>query len=259
MAQLRSGPMSVGPIPATATAAAGTPDALMPGGGISKRPLHLIVMADCSGSMKGEKMQALNYALRSMLPHLVSWEISQLQAELFIRVLAFATVPQWHIGEPTPVADMSQRWRDLTYVPRGLTNMGPAFQEIARALRPDKLERRALRPAILLVTDGQPTDPPGGFELGLTTLMDTAAGRSSLRLAVAVGRDANSGPLNRFRSPDTPVLIAESIDDIVDRLVTASIAVSRMSEVGADRNALAQQLLEIDPDPRAAHPDDTIL
>jgi uncharacterized protein YegL len=259
VAQLRSGPLSAGPVSVAASAAVDTSEPLMPGGGISKRPLHLIVMADCSGSMKGEKMQALNYALRSMLPHLAAWEVSQLQAELFIRILAFATVPQWHIGEPTPVADMSQRWRDLTYVPRGLTNMGPAFQEIAQALKPDNLERRALRPAILLVTDGQPTDPPGGFELGLMTLMGRAAGRSALRLAVAVGRDANSGPLNRFRSPDTPVLIAESIDDIVDRLVTASIAVSRMSEAGADRNALAQQLLQVDPDPGAAHPDDTIL
>jgi len=259
MAQLRSSSLSIGPVPAVATAAAGKPEVIMPGGGISKRPLHMIVMADCSGSMKGEKMQALNYALRSMLPHLVLWETSQLQAELFIRVLAFATIPQWHIAEPTPVADMNLRWRDLTYVPRGFTNMGPAFQEIAEVLRPNKLERRALRPAILLVTDGQPTDPPGGFELGLATLMGTAAGRSSLRLAVAVGRDANSGPLNRFRSPDTPVLIAESIDDIVERLVAASIAVSRMSEVGADRNALAQQLLQADPDPGAAPPDDTIL
>jgi hypothetical protein len=36
----------------------------MPGGGVARRPLHFIVMADCSGSMKGEKMQALSYALR---------------------------------------------------------------------------------------------------------------------------------------------------------------------------------------------------
>src|SRR5208282_899522 len=38
-------------------------ETLMPGGGVARRPLHFIVMADCSGSMKGEKMQALNYAL----------------------------------------------------------------------------------------------------------------------------------------------------------------------------------------------------
>jgi uncharacterized protein YegL len=249
--QLRDGTLADGPVPATAAAVAAARETLMPGGGIAKRPLHFIVM--------GEKMQALNYALRSMLPHLVSWEDSQLQAELFIRVLAFATAPEWHIGDPTPVRDMSMQWRDLTYVRHGLTNMGPAFREIAEVLKPDRLERRALRPAILLVTDGRPTDPPGGFESGLATLTSTAAGRSALRMAVAVGRDANSGPLNRFRSPDTPVLVAESIDDIVDRLVTASIAVSRMSEVGADRNALAQQLLRSDLDPGAVLPDDTIL
>src|SRR5215469_1369099 len=79
-------------------------ESLMPGGGVARRPLHFIVLADCSGSMKGEKMQALNYALRSMLPHLVTWERDQLQAQLLIRILAFATVPHWHIGDPVPVA-----------------------------------------------------------------------------------------------------------------------------------------------------------
>jgi hypothetical protein len=54
--------------------------------------------------MKGEKMQALNYALRSMLPHLVTWERDQLQAQLLIRILKFATTPQWHISDPLPVA-----------------------------------------------------------------------------------------------------------------------------------------------------------
>ncbi len=41
-----------------------------------------------------------------------------------------------------------------------------------------------------------------------------------------------------------PVLVADSTDQIADRLVTASIALSRMSEVGADRDALAAQLLQ---------------
>ena len=232
---------------------------LMPGGGVARRPLHFIVMADCSGSMKGENMQALNYALRSMLPHLASWERDQLQAQLLIRVLAFATRPRWHVPGPTSVADLSAQWRDLEFAHQGLTNMGPAFRAIGEVLGPDQLERRALRPAILLITDGQPTDPPGGFELGLAALLGSAAGRSSLRLAVAVGRDANSAPLNRFRSPDAPVLVAESIDDIVDTLVTASIALSRMSEVGADRGALAQRLLQAGPDPAVGSPDDSIL
>src|SRR5215467_5205197 len=233
-------------------------ETLMPGGGVARRPLHFIVMADCSGSMKGEKMQALNYALRSMLPHLVDWERDQLQAHLLIRILAFASVPQWYVGEPVPVAELSARWRNLEYVPMGRTNMGPAFRAVADALRPDRLERRALRPAILLVTDGLPTDPPGGFEMGLDVLLGTVAGRSSLRLAVAIGRDASSEPLDRFRSPDAPILVADSTDDIVDRLVAASIAVSRMSEEGADREALAQTLMHPPTGP-APEPDDSIL
>lgn len=224
----------------------------MPGGGVARRPLHFIVMADCSGSMKGEKMQALNYSLRSMLPHLLAWETDQLQAQLLIRILAFASSPAWFVREPVPVAELSSHWRNLEYVPMGRTNMGPAFRAVAEMLSPERLERRALRPAILLVTDGLPTDPPGGFEQGLGALLRQVAGRSALRVAVTIGRDANSEPLDRFRSADVPVLVADSTDEIADRLVTASIAVSRMSEIGVDRGALANQLLSAVPAPESS-------
>jgi uncharacterized protein YegL len=222
-------------------------ETLMPGGGVARRPLHFIVIADCSGSMKGEKMQALNYALRSMLPHLVAWERDQLQAQLLMRILAFATVPRWHVRDPVPVTDLLASWRNLEYVHQGRTNMGSAFSVTAEVLGTDRLERRALRPAILLITDGLPTDPPGGFEAGLSALTSCPAGRSALRVAVAIGRDANSEPLNRFRSPEAPILVADRTDDIVERLVAASIAVSRMSEAGADREALAQTLMQPTP------------
>jgi hypothetical protein len=38
------------------------------------------------------------------------------------------------------------------------------------------------------------------------------------------------------------VLVADSSEDIADRLVAASLAVSRMSEAGADRGAVARRL-----------------
>jgi uncharacterized protein YegL len=234
-------------------------ETLMPGGGVARRPLHFIIMADCSGSMKGEKMQALNYALRSMLPHLVAWERDQVQAQLLVRILAFATVPQWHIRDPLPVAELMSGWRNLEYVHQGRTNMGPAFRVVAQMLGPDRLERRALRPAILLITDGLPTDPAGGFEAGLAALVSTPAGRSALRVAVAIGRDASSEPLNRFRSPDAPILVADSTDDIVERLVAASIALSRMSEEGADRQVLAQTLMQPAAGPGPGPDEDSIL
>ncbi|GAC1362970.1 MAG: hypothetical protein NVSMB32_04000 [Actinomycetota bacterium] len=218
---------------------------IMPGGGISRRPLHFIILADCSGSMwgeGGEKIQALNFAIADMLPHLAAWEESQELAHVLVRVLSFADVPVWHVPEPTPLAKL--RWKALARVRQGRTNMGPAFEAVAEVLGPGRLEKRALRPALLLITDGLPTDPPGRFEAGLEALMATAAGRSALRLAVAIGRDASSDALNRFiGDPAVPVLVADNTDQIAERLVAASLALSRMSEVGADRGAIANQLL----------------
>jgi uncharacterized protein YegL len=227
---------------------------IMPGGGISRRPLHVIVMADCSGSMKGENMQALNFAIADMLSHLAEWELDQERAEVLVRVLAFATTPSWHLAEPTPVGQV--RWTPLQSVDKGRTNLGPALQLVAEALGSSSLERRALRPAILLVTDGRPTDRPGQLEAGLASLGARTAGRSALRLAVAIGRNASSVELKRFiGDPTVPVLVAANTDEIASRLVAASIAVTRLSEAGADRGALVAQLLRREPGADAATPD----
>ncbi len=230
----------------------------MPGGGISRRPLHFIILADCSGGMKGEKIQALNFAIADMMPHLAAWERDQEQAQVLVRAVAFATEPRWHIREPVPVAKI--RWKPLQPVAKGLTNMGPAFAMVADALAPGRLERRALRPALLLITDGMSTDPPGGLEAGLNALMSQPAGRAALRLSVAIGRDAQSDALKDFiGDPSVPVLVADNTEDIADRLVAASLALSKMSEVGADRSALARRLLGPEGVPQAIFDQNTII
>lgn len=221
-------------------------EVVMPGGGIARRPLHLIVLADCSGGMAGQKMQALNYAIAAMLPRLAEWEEEQLQARLLVRVLGFATEPRWHVAEPTPVAAL--RWAPLRAVEHGWTNMAPAFRAVASVLRPDRLEPQALRPVLLLVTDGLPTDPPGEFDDGLDALLAERAGRAALRLAIAIGAGASSEHLTRFiGDPDVPVIVAGRSDEIAERLVAASIAFTRMSQGGADRAGLAHRLLRNGP------------
>jgi uncharacterized protein YegL len=224
---------------------------IMPGGGISKRPLHFFILADQSGSMRGERIQSLNFAIADMLPHLVAWEEEQEQAQVFVRAITFANEPVWHIVNPTPVREV--RWQGIRHVEHGKTNMGAAFRLLAEALVPGNIERRALRPSILLITDGLPTDKPGEFEAGLNELLSHPAGRAALRLAVAIGREANSEALNRFISdPAVPVLVADSIDQVSDRLVAASLAVSRMSEAGADREGVAGRVLA--ESTKAPHP-----
>ena len=50
-------------------------------------------------------------------------------------------------------------------------------------------------PAVLLITDGNPTDD---FDAGLAALMGTRAGRSAIRLALAVGNEVDEDCLTRF-------------------------------------------------------------
>jgi len=40
----------------------------LPGGPIASRPLHFIWILDCSGSMQGEKIGQLNFAIREAIP-----------------------------------------------------------------------------------------------------------------------------------------------------------------------------------------------
>jgi uncharacterized protein YegL len=228
---------------------------MMPGGGISKRPLHVIVAADCSGSMMGEKIQSLNYAIAVMIPQLAAWDQEQENASVFLRVVTFGDDVRWHIAEPTPVAEI--RWVPLEIVEGAVTNMGGALRAMASVLGPDRLERRALRPVLLLVTDGMPTDD---FDGGLAELMATPGGRAALRLAVAIGHDAAHEPLTRFiADPSMPVLVADNAEDIPDLLVAVSIAVSRMSEVRADRDAVAENLLRSSEHPSIQPTDSDIV
>jgi uncharacterized protein YegL len=183
----------------------------MPGGGISRRPLHVVIIADCSGSMTGEKIQALNFAIAQMIQHLASWEEDQERAQVLVRAIAFADQPRWHVEEPLPVARV--RWEPLSAVPQGRTNMGPAFRMAASVLGKDSLPRRAFAPALLLITDGMPTDEQEDFDAGLNELMAQRAGREALRMAVAIGRDARSAALTRFiDDPRIPVLVARNVD-----------------------------------------------
>jgi uncharacterized protein YegL len=214
----------------------------MPEGSMPRRPLHFIILADCSDRMRGDKIQALNDVIEDMLPHLAAWERDNPQAQVLVRAIAFATEPRWYIPDPVPVTEI--RWTPLQPVPEGLANMGPAFALAAQALAPGQIERRALRPALLLITAGRPTDPPGAFEADLAMLMAQPAGKAALRLSVAIGRDAQVEPLSRFiGDPSVPILVDDS-NEIADRLVAAPLGVAQLVEPDDDRGALARRLLE---------------
>ena len=165
---------------------------------LSRRPLHFIYVCDCSGSMQASgKMQALNQAIRQSLPEMVQVSQQNPEAQIMVRVLSFADQALWHLGTPTPVDQVLPQWRDLEA--GGLTAMGEAMEQLAAVLRTPPMDQRALPPVLVLISDGAPTDD---FIDGLRTLMAEPWATKAVRLAIAIGHDADLEVLQQFIGTD---------------------------------------------------------
>lgn len=200
------------------------------GGALARKPLHFIFVLDVSGSMmRGGRIQALNNAITEVLPHLRDEARANPHAELLVRVLAFANEPEWIIEEPTSVEQI--HWKRLEAVPRGFTELGSALQTLAGAL--DNLDEAnsAFPPAIILVSDGRPTQSTGvTFAEGLQALLNNRWGATAVRLALGVGRDADMHSLRRFiGDEDVPLLRADNPEQLVEYIVWASKAASKVA------------------------------
>ncbi len=187
-----------------------------PGGELARRPLHFFWLADCSGSMQGKKIEALNTGVREAIPAMKDIADENPNAQIFVRVIRFADGAQWHVGQPTEIENF--RWQDLDA--DGVTDLGAALKLVADALRTENMPARGLPPVLVLLSDGQPTDD---FTSGLKALMDQPWGKKSVKIAIAVGDDADQEMLQRFLgSSEVKPLLARNAQELVKRIKWAS-------------------------------------
>lgn len=220
-----------------------------PGGELATRPLHFIWIADCSGSMSGDKIQALNFAIRDAIPHMQKVADENPNAQVLVRALAFSSGAQWHISQPTPVADF--KWSELKA--GGVTDMGRALAMVAEQLKIPPMTDRALPPVLVLISDGQPTDD---FETGLKTLMDQAWGKKAVRIAIAIGDDADKDTLQKFIGhPELQPLQANNPEALVKHIKWVSTAVLKSASSPASQTNAAAAGVNVPipaaPDPNA--------
>lgn len=188
-----------------------------PGGSVTQRPLHFIWIADCSGSMNGAKIQTLNRAIREAIPYMIDAAEENPHAKILVRAIRFSNGATWHIATPTEVK--SFKWKDLKA--KGYTDMGKALKMVAAELLPDVMGVRGLPPVLVLLSDGQPTDD---FNSGLRQLTDSPWGQRAVRIAIAIGSDADLDVLHRFMGGHVEVkpLEAKNADDLVNFIKWAS-------------------------------------
>ncbi len=163
-----------------------------PGGELAARQLHFIWITDCSGSMGVDgKIEALNNAIDEALPHMRDVAADNPNAQLLMRAIRFSSGAQWHDSQPIPVEEY--QWTPLEA--DGVTDMGKALTEVAEQLTVENMPSRALPPVLVLISDGQPTDD---YKSGLARLMAQPWGKKAVRIAIAIGQDADGEPLQEF-------------------------------------------------------------
>lgn len=156
---------------------------------ITSRPLDFIWILDVSGSMHGEKIAALNYAIKEVLPSMKETAKKNLAQEIMVRVISFAT--EVNCSERIPLNNFE--WQDLEA--NGLSNLGKAFTELADILDEKNMPERGLPPVLVLITDGLSTDD---YKKGLDLVMSKPWGKKAVRLAISLDSDIEIEVLEDF-------------------------------------------------------------
>lgn len=173
------------------------PQVTRPGGVVSARPLYFFWLADCSGSMvRDGRIQALNNAAAEALPHMRRVARDNPNVEVRVRVVRFASGAQWVDDGPIPLASFV--WPQLQA--GGATDLGAAIRLLSEELQSPPMPKRALSPVVVLLSDGRPTDD---YDVALQGLLQQPWGQHAVRLAVAIGRDADRDVLRQFIADPT--------------------------------------------------------
>lgn len=127
----------------------------------------------------------------------------------------------------------------------GRTPLGEAL-ELARGLLEDKnkLPNRAYRPTLILVSDGQPTDP---WQEPLARLLASERASKAARLAVGIGDDADSSVLAAFLArPDARVLEAREARKIKQLFRWITMTVTMRSRSVNPNDVATPELTDLD-------------
>lgn len=170
------------------------------GGEVMRRSLHFFWIVDNSGSMRGEKIQTVNYAIKNILPEIKKIE-SQERIKIFMRAIRFDSDATWHVGpDPVPVEEFI--WRDLDGS-GSATSTAQAIALLNGELTLEKLGRRNVPPVIILLSDGYSTDPEEDYDEAIDTLDNLKWGQKAVRVSIGIGQsnEYDKEQLDRFISP----------------------------------------------------------
>ena len=162
-----------------------------------RKIMTLFYVVDTSGSMTGDKIGSVNSAMEEAITvDLPDISTANDDAEIRVAIMQFSSGCSWITPSSGPIGIGDVIWNDLH--PSGLTDLGAACVELDKKLsRNEFLESQtgAYAPVILLFSDGGPTD---NWEKGLEQLKKNNWFKHAIKIAIAIGEDADKTVLATF-------------------------------------------------------------
>ncbi|MFI3230085.1 MAG: VWA domain-containing protein [bacterium] len=185
------------------------------------KALPVVLLLDVSGSMSGDKINCLYDATINMIESFAN----QILKETIINVsiITFGAGVAIH----TPYTSVSLlRSNGITrFNADGMTPLGGALKLCKNMLEDkDETPSNIYRPAIVLVSDGQPND--SGWEQRLEEFINSGRSSKCQRYALAIGADVDREMLKKFSSDESLLFEATEANDIVDSFEKITMSVS---------------------------------
>ncbi len=199
---------------------------------VSRRTMVLFFIVDTSGSMKGTKIGTVNNAIEEVIPEIKDISESNADAQIKIATLEFSTGARWLDTEP--ILAENYRWNYLNA--NGVTDLGKAFLSLNEKLSTRAFMNEAtgsFAPAIFLMSDGDPTD---NYEDALDILKQNNWYKKAIKVAIAIGKDANVNILAKFTGNRDAVIDVHAPTELKKWIQFVSV---RASEIGSKSSQIS--------------------
>ncbi len=215
---------------------------------IPRKTMVLFFIIDTSGSMEGAKIGAVNQAIREVLPEIKDMSDDNTDAMIKIAALDFSSGARWITANgPVDAGDLT--WNNLDAA--GTTDLGHAYRTLAEKLSVSKgFMNEAMgsyAPALFLLSDGDPTDDWKG---GLDKLRENNWYKAAVKVAIAIGEEANKDVLKEFTGSKETVIEVRNSATLLKMIKKVSVRASQVASQGAkstdpnkDPNVIKQEEL----------------
>ena len=211
---------------------------------LTKEELNLILLIDNSYSMNGTRISQVNQAIPVLKDNLLS-VAEQEGVDLKIRIIAFSDEAIWTVGTVEQGVDIgSVVWEELDVI--GETATASAIREASKALKKAYLGSHALRPVVVLITDGYCTEEHSDYLAAIQELKKRLSGNSGkekvLRVAIGV-EDFNRDELVEFASEGyineelQPLIFSVDEPEQLSKVINWVTVTSLLSSITDDADA----------------------